>query len=116
MARSRARARLNWVSHGQRLGRCRVNRRAERVSRPTRAMRAVQRARCVKGAKKMGHWGIEERPDFAPAYDHAAHCAFKSGDRTRGLRYAKEARMLGMPAEHWAWGDGSYSSRKRTSA
>ena len=59
---------------------------------------------------------IEERPDFAPAYDHAAHCAFKSGDRTRGLRYAKEARMLGMPAEHWAWGDGSYSSRKRTSA
>ena len=58
MARSRARARLNWVSHGQRLGRCRVNRRAERVSRPTRAMRAVQRARCVKGAKKMGHWGV----------------------------------------------------------
>ena len=62
MARSRARARLNWVSHGQRRGRCRVNRRAERVSRPARAktrrrrvlvvtvrsprpIRAVQRAR-----------------------------------------------------------------------
>ena len=59
---SRARARLNCSSHGQRLGRCRVNRRAERVSRPARAknrrrsvlvvticsprpMRAVQRAR-----------------------------------------------------------------------
>ena len=62
MARSRARARLNCSSQGQRLGRCRVIRRAERVSRPTRAktrrrrvlvvticsprpMRAVQRAR-----------------------------------------------------------------------
>ena len=30
MARSRARARVNWVSQGQRCGRCRVRRRAER--------------------------------------------------------------------------------------
>ncbi len=37
MARSRARARLNCSSQGQRRGRCRVNRRAERVSRPARA-------------------------------------------------------------------------------
>ena len=37
MARSRARARLNCSSQGQRLGRCRVNRRAERVSRPAKA-------------------------------------------------------------------------------
>ena len=61
-ARSRARPRLNWVSQGQRWGRCRVRRRAERVSRPAREknrrlrvlvvticsprpMRAVQRAR-----------------------------------------------------------------------
>ncbi len=34
--RCRARARLNWVSQGQRCGRCRVRRRAERVSRPAR--------------------------------------------------------------------------------
>ena len=34
MARSRARARLNFSSQGQRCGRCRVSRRAERVSRP----------------------------------------------------------------------------------
>ena len=54
---------------------------------------------------------IDERPDFAPAYDHAAHCAFKSGDRIRGLRYAKEARMRGMYTEHRAWGSGAYSSR-----
>ena len=59
---------------------------------------------------------IEERPDFAPAYDQAAHCAFKSGDRIKGLRYAKEARMRGMYAEHRAWGSGAYSSRKRSSA
>ena len=62
IARSRARARLNWFSQGQRWGRCRVRRRAERVSRPAiekkrrrrvlvvticspRPMRAVQRAR-----------------------------------------------------------------------
>ena len=33
MARSRAKARLNFSAQGQRSGRCRVNRRAERVSR-----------------------------------------------------------------------------------
>ena len=61
-ARNRARARLNSVAQGQRCGRCRVRRRAERVSRPAieknrrrrvlvvttcspRPMRAVQRAR-----------------------------------------------------------------------
>ena len=61
MARNRARARVNWVSQGQRWGRCRVKRRAERVSRPAieencrrrvlvvttcspRLMRAAQRA------------------------------------------------------------------------
>ena len=37
MARSRARARLNWVSQGQRRGRCKVRRRAERVIRPAKA-------------------------------------------------------------------------------
>ena len=36
MACSRA-TRLNWVSQGQRRGRCKVRRRAERVIRPTRA-------------------------------------------------------------------------------
>ncbi len=60
--RNRAKARLNWVSQGQRRGRCKVRRRAERVIRPIRAktrrlralvitvrsprpIRAVQRAR-----------------------------------------------------------------------
>ena len=56
---------------------------------------------------------IEERPDFAPAYDLAAHSAFLSGDKTKGLRYAKGSRMRGMYAEHRAWGSGVYSSRPR---
>ena len=62
MARNRARAERNWVSQGQRLGRCSMRRRALRVMRPARekrrrrrvlvvatvsprAMRPVQRAR-----------------------------------------------------------------------
>ena len=56
---------------------------------------------------------IDERPEFAPAYDHAAHSAFQSGDKTKGLRYAKDARMRGMYAEHRAWGSGAYSSRPK---
>ena len=56
---------------------------------------------------------IEERPDYASAYDSAAHCAFMSGDKTNGLRYAKVARLLGMPAEYNAWGDGRYSFRPK---
>lgn len=54
---------------------------------------------------------IEERPDFAPAYDLAAHSAFLSGDKTKGLRHAKGARMRGIYTEHRAWGSGVYSSR-----
>lgn len=56
---------------------------------------------------------IAERPDFAPAYDHAAYSAFRSGDKTKGLRYAKEARMRGIYTEHRAWGTGTYSSRPK---
>ena len=56
---------------------------------------------------------IEERPGFAPAYDLAAHSAFQSGDKIKGLRYAKEARMRGIYTEHRAWGSGAYSSRPK---
>lgn len=56
---------------------------------------------------------IEEQPDYAPAYDLAAHSAFLSGDKTKGLRYVKGARMLGMYTEHRAWGSGAYSSRPK---
>ena len=56
---------------------------------------------------------IEKRPDFAPAYEVAAHSAFLSGDKTKGLRYAKGARMRGIYTEHRAWGAGVYSSRTK---
>ena len=36
MAHNRSRAPLNWFLQGQRCGRCKVRRRAERVSRPAR--------------------------------------------------------------------------------
>ena len=72
-ARNRARARLNWVSQGQRCGRCRVRRRAEWVSRPAigknrrrrvlvvticspRPSRAVQRASNCVGCQE--RWAI----------------------------------------------------------
>ena len=47
MARSRARARLNCSSQGQRRGRCRVNRRAERVIRPAKAKNRRRRVLVV---------------------------------------------------------------------
>ena len=72
-ARNRARARLNWFSQGQPWGRCRVRRRAERVSRPaieqkrrrrvlvvtscsSRPMRVVQRASNCVGCQE--GWAI----------------------------------------------------------
>ena len=55
IARSRARARLNWVSQGQRCGRCRVRRRAERVSRAVRPGRRT----VAEGS----WWSRSARPD-----------------------------------------------------
>ena len=66
MARSRAKARLNFSAQGQRPGRCRVNRRAERVSRPAReknrrrrvlvvAIRSPRPIRAVQRARVVGH-------------------------------------------------------------
>ena len=46
-ARNRARARLNWFSQGQRWGRCKVRRRAERVSRPAREKKRRRRVLVV---------------------------------------------------------------------
>ena len=46
-ARNRARAPLNWVFQGQRFGRCKVRRRAERVSRPAREKKRRRRVLVV---------------------------------------------------------------------
>ena len=82
-ARNLARAPLNWASQGQRWGRCKVRRRAERVSLPAmekkrrrrvlvvticspRPMRAVQRAsNCLpprSTANWIGWWNNSGRP------------------------------------------------------
>ena len=71
IARSRARERLNWVSQGQCLGRCKVRRRAERVSRPARAKNRRRRVlvvticspqpiRAVQRARRFGDFGYLE--------------------------------------------------------
>lgn len=41
---------------------------------------------------------INSKPDYALAFDYAAHCSFILGDRTKGIRYAKEARKRGEEA------------------
>ena len=46
-ARNRAKARLNWFSQGQRWGRFKVRRRAERVSRPAREKKRRRRVLVV---------------------------------------------------------------------
>ena len=48
---SRARARLNWVSHGQRWGRCKVIRRAERVIRPAEDIESGHRCSSAEWAR-----------------------------------------------------------------
>ena len=55
---------------------------------------------------------IAFRPDYALAYRHAAHCAFKTGDSRKGAEYAKTARRLGEPAEYVAWQRGKYRGKR----
>ncbi|MXY21417.1 MAG: hypothetical protein F4Y49_08790 [Dehalococcoidia bacterium] len=55
---------------------------------------------------------LEDRPDYAKAALHAAHCAFMLGDNWVGQRHAKRARGLGEPDEFTAWKAGRYSRRK----
>lgn len=60
---------------------------------------------------------VEVRPDFATAWGYAAHCAFRLGNPTEGLRYAKRARTLGDPWAYDAWDKGVYGqTRKRWSS
>ena len=108
--------RLNWVSQGQCLGRCKVRRRAERVIRPARAknrrrrvlvvticspkpMRAVQRARlwaitCTANQAPLA----ANRPDgmwFSPTPYLRSRMAFKvsAWRRYRGLDITHSCRV-----------------------
>ena len=80
IARSRARARLNWVSQGQRCGRCRVRRRAERVSRPAREKNRRRRVlvvaicspRPIRAVQRARLWAITCTASQAPLAAEAA--------------------------------------------
>ena len=56
---------------------------------------------------------IAARPDHALSFLYAARCAFRLGDKTKGIRYAKTARRLGEPTEYISWKKGAYSSRSQ---
>ena len=56
---------------------------------------------------------VEARPEFATAWGYAAHCAFELGNRTEGLRYAKQARARGDPSAYEAWDRGAYGPRRK---
>ena len=70
MARSRAKARLNFSAQGQRSGRCRVNRRAERVSRPAREKNrrrrvlvvAIRSPRPIRAVQRARLWAMYGQP------------------------------------------------------
>ena len=53
---------------------------------------------------------IAARPDYAMAYDFAAHCAFTLSDRKKGRQYAKVARILGEAGTFSNWRQGKYRS------
>ena len=67
MARNRARARLNFSSHGQPLGRCRVIRRAERVSRPARANTRRRRVLVVTIRSPRPMRAVQSGPGCGPS-------------------------------------------------
>lgn len=54
-----------------------------------------------------------QRPDFAPAYQYTARCAFKLGNMVKGASHAKASRRLGEFTEYNAWQAGKYSSRRK---
>ena len=80
MARSRAKARLNFSAQGQRSGRCRVNRRAERVSRPAREKNrrrrvlvvAIRSPRPIRAVQRARLWAIVWTASQAPLGGEAA--------------------------------------------
>lgn len=55
---------------------------------------------------------IAFRPDYALAYRHAAHCAFRTRDSRKGAEYAKKARRLGEPSVFQAWKRGEYRNKR----
>ena len=102
MACSRAKARLNWVSQGQRRGRCKVRRRAERVIRPTSAQRIGVR-RCSRRLP------ARKRPASASCPQCSPVPARRRGQGDGRRVPAGPGAGRGWPAgagRHWPPGDG----------
>ena len=102
MARSRAKARLNFSAQGQRSGRCRVNRRAERVSRPAREKNrrrrvlvvAIRSPRPIRAVQRARLWAIV----WTASQDR---CRVRAGlphgrQRRRNLAVRKSAHVLAV--------------------
>jgi hypothetical protein len=72
-----------------------------RINRPSTRMVYTQgfarmMNRDFAGALEIFEKAGRMKPDFAPAFENAAFCAFHLGDKLRGNRYAKVARRLGI--------------------
>ena len=71
------------------------------ISRPShRLMYTIAFAKMMNrdfvGALEMFENATRMKPDFAPAFENAAFCAFRLGENLVGRRYAKIARRLGI--------------------
>ena len=114
-ARNRARAPLNWFSQGQRWGRCKVRRRAERVSRPARKkkrrrrvlvvttgsprpMRAVQRASNCVGCQETWAISAGHEPRHVELF---LTMAFRMVSSLR--MQATKATFFALPAANSLW-------------
>ena len=53
-------------------------------------------------------------PSHAQALDYAAECAFRLGDRSRGMAYAKQANALGVSDTYEAWRKGAFRKSPRS--
>ena len=76
----------------------------------------VSRERCgdPAGALKMLERVIRINREHALAIDHAAHCAFLTGDAPKGRRLAKRANELGQSDTYDEWQSGKYRAARRS--
>jgi len=68
------------------------------------------------GAITMFEKAIEERPEYALAYDNAAHCCFQLQDKIKGKRYAKQAHHFGISTTYNAWQNHAYDKDRLTAS
>ena len=97
-ARNRARARLNWVSQGQRWGRCKVSWRAERVSRPAMEKKRRRRVLVVTSCSPRPS-RVVQRGGYAPSPRRPARRRWRRNGKAAGSAF------LGHPGESHVWAD-----------